>query len=80
MNSKEIRFQIKSKDIGARIGELEINGKKIETPAIMPVYNPNKPIISMDELRDKFKIKILMVNSYILYKNSNIRERVIEKG
>jgi len=80
MNSKEIRFQIKSKDIGARIGELEINGKKIETPAIMPVYNPNKPIISIDELRDKFKIKILMVNSYILYKNSNIRERVIEKG
>jgi len=76
----ELRFQIKDKDIGARIGELEIDGKGIKTPAIMPVYNPNKPTIPIKDLKDKFGIRIVMTNSYILYKNSDLRNKVIENG
>lgn len=34
-------FEIKHRDAMGRIGILNINGKKIETPTIMPVIHPN---------------------------------------
>ncbi len=35
-------FEIKDKDLAARIGKLSVNGKTIETPAFFPVVNPFK--------------------------------------
>ncbi len=80
----KISFEIKDKDIAGRIGKLEIenehNGTKkcIETPALMPVYNVNNPVVSIEELKDKFNTKILMTNAYILLKSH--KEKVIEEG
>jgi len=80
----KISFEIKDKDIAGRIGRLEIenehNGTKkcIETPALMPVYNVNNPVVSIEELKDKFNAKILMTNAYILLKTH--KEKVIGEG
>ncbi|RLI95530.1 MAG: tRNA guanosine(15) transglycosylase TgtA [Candidatus Altiarchaeales archaeon] len=76
----ELNFEIREKDIGARIGRLEINCKRIETPTIMPVINPLKEIISIEELHKDFNVEILMTNAYILLKNENLRETVLKKG
>jgi len=78
--SVEFNFEIRNKDIGARIGKLEINKKDLETPALMPVYNPNKPIIPISDLKRKFNAKILMVNSYMILKNEKLREKVLDSG
>jgi 7-cyano-7-deazaguanine tRNA-ribosyltransferase len=44
-------FEITHKDICGRIGRLETPHGTIETPAIMPVVNPNIKTIKPSELR-----------------------------
>ena len=73
-------FEIRYRDIAGRVGILEVNGKKVETPFIFPVINPNRIIIPIEEIKNDFKIKTIIVNAYILYKNENLREKVLKKG
>ncbi|MBN2251815.1 MAG: tRNA guanosine(15) transglycosylase TgtA [Candidatus Altiarchaeota archaeon] len=77
---KEVRFEIKAKDVGGRICRLEIGKKAIETPALMPVYSPGRPSITPGELKDVFGCGALMTNSYIILKNPELKEKVLEKG
>lgn len=72
-------FEIKSKDVGGRIGVLEINNKKIETPALMPVYSIKNPVVSIEDLQ-KFKTEILMTNAYAIFKNPELKNDVINSG
>lgn len=76
----DINFEIKSKDIAARIGKLNINNKEIETPTLMPVYSPNNPVITIEELKKEFGVKVLMTNAYIILKNEKLRDEIINKG
>ena len=75
-----MNFEIKAKDIAARIGKFGVSGKVIETPAIMPVYNPNKPLIGIEELKNEFGVEILMTNAYVILKNDALRQEVLDKG
>jgi len=74
------QFEIKHKDIGARIGLVEINKKRIETPLIMPVVSVKSQGIPASELYEKFKVQSVMTNAYIIWQNEDLRERVIEEG
>ncbi len=81
----KISFEIKDKDIAGRIGRLEIKDKDnqskvIETPALMPVYGLNNPILSIDKLKSKFNAKILMTNAYMLFKSEEKKNNVLEQG
>ncbi len=78
--SSNFSFEIKFKDIGGRVGKINIGKKEIETPAIIPVYNPNKVIVSADEFEKKFKSGILMTNSYIILKNDELRKKILDSG
>ncbi|XRO77546.1 tRNA guanosine(15) transglycosylase TgtA [Methanocaldococcus sp. 10A] len=73
-------FEIKHRDAMGRIGILNINGKKIETPTIMPVIHPNpkKQIVSMDLI--KKLADVIITNSYITYRTKHLREIAEEKG
>ncbi|CAB3289219.1 tRNA-guanine(15) transglycosylase [Methanocaldococcus lauensis] len=73
-------FEIKSRDAMGRIGILNINGKKIETPTIMPVVHPNpkKQVVDID-LINKLA-DVIITNSYIIYKTKHLREIAINKG
>ncbi|MCX6695413.1 MAG: tRNA guanosine(15) transglycosylase TgtA [Candidatus Altiarchaeota archaeon] len=75
-----ISFDVRRKDVAGRIGRLEINGKAIETPALMPVVNPWKQTITAEELSKKFKVEALMTNSYMILKNQELREDVEREG
>ncbi|MFH1125771.1 MAG: tRNA guanosine(15) transglycosylase TgtA [Candidatus Altiarchaeota archaeon] len=77
---KDFSFEVKSKDIAGRIGSLVVNGKKIETPALMPVYNIAKTVIPVKELVGEFKVSALMTNAYTLLKDESLRKRVLEEG
>lgn len=74
-----MEFEIKQKDIAGRIGNLIINKKKIETPALMPVYSINNPILTIEELKN-FGVNILMTNAYIIYKNNELKEKILNSG
>ena len=73
-------FEIRRKDAAARVGNLIINGKRIETPAFMPVFNPLKPTIPMNEMKKEFGMQAIMTNAYMLLKNPELKEEALEKG
>lgn len=73
-------FEIKHKDGLARICDFETPNGVIETPSIMPVINPNIELISPERLQKEFGSQILITNSYVIYKNKDLREKALEKG
>jgi len=75
-----LNFEIKLKDVAARIGSLKINEREIETPTMMPVYNPNNPVITIDELKKEFGVNVLMTNAYIILKSEKLKEEILSKG
>jgi 7-cyano-7-deazaguanine tRNA-ribosyltransferase len=72
-------FETRAKDGLGRIGRLHINGKTVETPALMPVINPKKSEISPKELQEEFKSSIIITNAYIIYM-SHLKEEALKKG
>jgi len=76
----KVSFEVLHKDIAARIGRLELNGKRIETPALMPVYSPKKPLIPAKELKEEFNSDILMTNSYIILRDKELKKKVLKDG
>ena len=73
-------FEVVRKDIGGRIGRFEVNGKVVRTPALMPVINPNRLIVSPQELEREFRAEVLITNAYIIWRNKDLRERVESAG
>ncbi|ABR55376.1 archaeosine tRNA-ribosyltransferase [Methanococcus vannielii SB] len=73
-------FEIKARDAMGRLGLIKINGKKIETPTIMPVVHPNpkKQTVSID-LINKLS-DVIITNSYITYTTPELREIAENKG
>jgi 7-cyano-7-deazaguanine tRNA-ribosyltransferase len=64
-----IEFEIRDRDLLARIGKLRTKSGAIETPAFLPVINPIKKVVEPRELWEKFECRILMTNAYIIKKN-----------
>ncbi|KQH83125.1 tRNA guanosine(15) transglycosylase TgtA [Thermococcus thioreducens] len=75
----EFKFEVKARDAAGRIGKLTVNGKTIETPAIMPVINPKQLIVTPKELKE-MGFGMIITNSYIIYKTPELRERALEFG
>lgn len=73
-------FEIKKRTGLARIGEFTTPHGVVETPAIMPVINPNIELIPIKKLDEEFHFQILITNSYILYQDENLRRKALEKG
>ncbi len=74
-----MKFELKSKDGLGRLGNIIVNGKRVETPVLLPVYNPNIDTISPPELEKDFKVKGLITNAYILSRNARA-EDLVKKG
>lgn len=70
-------FEILDKDVMGRICRIETRYGKIETPALLPVINPNIPFIDAKDIMN-FGAEALMTNAYILYRTA--KDDVIEKG
>ncbi|WP_457612434.1 tRNA guanosine(15) transglycosylase TgtA [Methanocaldococcus sp.] len=73
-------FEIKYRDALGRVGILNINGKKIETPTIMPVVHPNpkKQVVPIDFI--KKLTDVIITNSYITYITKHLRELALKIG
>ncbi len=68
-------FEIIARDAAGRLGRLKTPHGDVLTPTLMPVYNPNIPMIPAKELEQEFKIQILITNAYIIYRTPELRER-----
>ena len=75
-------FELRATDAAGRLGELSVPraGVTVETPALLPVINPNLDTISPRRLAEEFGAEILITNSYIIHSTEHVRERALEDG
>jgi 7-cyano-7-deazaguanine tRNA-ribosyltransferase len=71
-----LNFEIKHKDAMGRTGILTTPHGKIKTPALMPVIHPGKQTLDVKE----FGAEVVITNAYIMYKNEDLRAKVLEDG
>ncbi|WP_372911451.1 tRNA guanosine(15) transglycosylase TgtA [Salinigranum sp.] len=75
-------FELRHVDAAGRIGELTVPraGVTVETPALMPVINPNIETIAPARLEREFGAQVLITNSYIIRSTDDLRERALDEG
>lgn len=71
-------FEVKEKDLLARIGKIKTKSGTVETPLLFPVVNPMIQPIMPREIKEKFGLNALITNAYILKKR--FQNEPIEKG
>ncbi|MGQ9550909.1 MAG: tRNA guanosine(15) transglycosylase TgtA [Candidatus Bathycorpusculaceae bacterium] len=71
-------FEVKEKDLLARIGRLKTKSGVVETPLLFPVINPAIQPIPPKEMGEEFGIEALITNAYILKRR--FQDQPAEKG
>ena len=71
-------FEIRDRDLLARIGRFETKSGVVETPLLLPVINPNVQLVLPKTLQEEFNCKAVITNAYIMKKN--FRDVAVEKG
>ncbi|MEM0350435.1 MAG: tRNA guanosine(15) transglycosylase TgtA [Archaeoglobaceae archaeon] len=72
-----MEFEIIDKDVLGRICRIETRHGRIETPTVLPVINPNLPLLSAKKMPN-YGAQALITNAYIIYKS--YKEEAIKKG
>ena len=72
-------FEINKRDGLARLGKVKTQHGILDTPTLLPVVNPKILTLSMDELKE-CGAQGLITNSYIIYKNMELKVVAEEKG
>jgi 7-cyano-7-deazaguanine tRNA-ribosyltransferase len=72
-------FEVRERDGLGRLGRMETRRGRLTTPALLPVVNPNRPIVPPEELARDFGCEILITNAYILGKGAH-REALLRQG
>jgi 7-cyano-7-deazaguanine tRNA-ribosyltransferase len=75
-----MKFEVKNRDAAGRICKFTTKHGTVTTPALLPVINPNKMIITPKEMKRLFGVEMVITNSYIIKKNKKLNEKSIEKG
>jgi 7-cyano-7-deazaguanine tRNA-ribosyltransferase len=75
-------FEVRDWDAMGRLGELTVPraGVTVETPALLPVVNPNIETVAPARLADEFGAQALITNAYIVRRNEALRERALAEG
>ncbi|OFX18146.1 hypothetical protein A3K71_00670, partial [archaeon RBG_16_50_20] len=69
-------FEIRSKDLLGRIGQLRTKHGTVETPLLLPVVNPHHQLIPAQQLRNTFGFDALITNSYLIWRRSREEGKV----
>ncbi|MFB6305000.1 MAG: tRNA guanosine(15) transglycosylase TgtA [Haloferacaceae archaeon] len=75
-------FEVRRWDAAGRIGALEVPraGVTVETPALLPVVNPNVLTVEPGRLESEFGAEMLITNSYIIKTTEGLRDRALDEG
>ena len=74
------RFEVTQRDGRARLGRLHTHHGVLETPALLPVVNPNIRTIEPRVMWDRYGIAALITNSYIIWKHKELKAHAESKG
>ena len=73
-------FEIIARDGRGRLGRLHTAHGILETPALLPVINPNIKTIEPREMWDRYGIGALITNSYIIWKHQALKDVAVAEG
>lgn len=75
-------FELRTADGAGRIGKLTVPraGVTVETPALLPVINPNIVTVEPARLSAEFGAEMVITNSYIIRNTDDLRQRALEEG
>ncbi len=73
-------FEIRERDAAGRLCRFTTKHGTVTTPNLLPVINPNKLLISPQEMKEQFGVEILITNSYIIYKTPGLRQQALQSG
>jgi 7-cyano-7-deazaguanine tRNA-ribosyltransferase len=73
-----LSFEVKDKDLFARIGKLKTKSGIIETPLLFPVINPSLQLVSPRKLQEDFGFEAVITNAYIIKKR--FQNKPIDQG
>jgi len=71
-------FEIRDRDLLARIGRLKTKSGVIETPLLLPVINPAVQPVLPKTIQEEFNCTALITNAYIVKKH--FKEEAVQKG
>jgi len=71
-------FEIRDRDLLARIGRLKTKSGVAETPLFLPVINPSRQVVSPRDMKEVFRCEALVTNAYIMKKQFG--EEPAERG
>ncbi len=74
-----VRFEVKDRDVAGRLARFEVNGRRLETPALLPVINPNDPVVPPKEI-GRMGFDGVITNAYIIWKHEHLRREAMERG
>jgi len=78
--SDEGLFEVTVRDGRARLGKLYTKHGVLDTPALLPVINPNIRTIEPREMWDRYGIGALITNSYIIWKHEKLKQIATTNG
>ncbi len=73
-------FEVTARDGRARLGKLHTKHGILETPALLPVINPNIRTVEPREMWDRYGISALITNSYIIWKHEKLKSKATSDG
>jgi 7-cyano-7-deazaguanine tRNA-ribosyltransferase len=71
-------FEVRDRDLLARIGRIKTKSGTFATPALLPVINPAIQPIPLKKIREQFNCEAIITNAYILKKHFG--DEAIQKG
>jgi 7-cyano-7-deazaguanine tRNA-ribosyltransferase len=73
-------FEILDRAAAGRLGRFTTPHGKVTTPTLMPVVNPNIPLIRPAEMKALFGTEMVITNSYVIHKHDALREQALREG
>ncbi|HUR62972.1 MAG TPA: tRNA guanosine(15) transglycosylase TgtA [Candidatus Thermoplasmatota archaeon] len=73
-------FEIVDRAAAGRLGRFTTPHGKVTTPTLMPVVNPNLPLIRPREMKELFGAEMVITNSYVAHKHDRLREQALAEG
>lgn len=75
-----LAFEARHTEGLSRLGTLETPHGTVETPALMPVINPNRRLIEPSGMAERFGVQMVITNSYIIKQGEELTEAALDRG
>jgi 7-cyano-7-deazaguanine tRNA-ribosyltransferase len=75
-----LSFEIVDRAAAGRLGRFTTPHGKVTTPTLMPVVNPNLPLVRPREMKELFGAEMVITNSYVAHKHDALRTQALAEG